>query len=310
MLGDRSDQVDRLLVNTKTLLAALNARGQAIDALLSNIARFSNQVQKLINDNPNLNHVLEQLRTVSDLLRERKQDLADGITKGARNVVQLGETIASGPYFKVQLANLLPYQLLQPYVDAAFKKRGIDPEEFYRNAGLPAFRFPDPNGTRFPNGAPPPAPPVLEGTPDHPGPAIAPGSPCSYTPTADGLPRPGNPLPCVGTDQNLGPFGALAGPLLGMPDVLSVAAEPQRFAADTGNSDRRAAGRATTGPAGHAGAVAAQRATGCPHGELATGRPGCAAVDVRAGLPAGAAGAARARARASGAVHQPRRQWW
>ncbi len=220
VLGDRSDQVDRLLVNTKTLVAALNARGQAIDTLLSNIASFSYQVQKLINDNPNINHVLEQLRTVSDLLRERKQDVADGITKGARNVVSLQETIASGPYFKVQISNILPYQLLQPYVDAAFKKRGIDPEEFYRNAGLPSFRFPDPNGTRLPNGAPPPAPPVLEGTPDHPGPAIAPGSPCSYTPTAEGLPRPGNPLPCAGLDQNLGPFGALAGPLLGVPDVM------------------------------------------------------------------------------------------
>ena len=68
------------------------------------------------------------------------------------------------------LANLLPYWILQPWVDAAFKKRGIDPENFWRSAGLPAFRFPDPNGTRFPNGAPPPAPPVLEGTPDHPGP--------------------------------------------------------------------------------------------------------------------------------------------
>ncbi len=226
ILGDRSEQVDRLLVNTKTLLVAFNARGQAIDTLLSNIARFSNEVQKFINDNPNLNHVLEQLRTVSDLLRERKQDLADGITKGGRNVLQLGETIASGPYFKVQIANLLPYQLLQPFVDAAFKKRGIDPEQFYRNAGLPAFRFPDPNGTRFPNGAPPPAPPVLEGTPDHPGPAVAPGSPCSFTPPADGLPRPGNPLPCVGTDQNFGPFGALAGPLLGIPNVLASPPNP------------------------------------------------------------------------------------
>ncbi len=219
VLGNRSEQIDRLLVNTKTLLAAMNARGQAIDALLGNIANFSAQVKTLINDNPNINHVLEQLRTVSDLLNERKQDLADGITRGARNVVQLGETIASGPYFKVQIANLLPYQLLQPYVDAAFRKRGIDPEQFYRNAGLPEFRFPDPNGTRFPNGAPPPAPPVLEGTPDHPGPAVAPGSPCSFTPPADGLPRPGNPLPCGGTDQNLGPFGPLAGPLLGVPDI-------------------------------------------------------------------------------------------
>ena len=99
--------------------------------------------------------------------------------------------IASGPFFKAVMYNLLPYQMLQPWVDAAFKKRGIDPENFWRSAGLPAYRWPDPNGTRFPNGAPPPAPPVLEGTPAHPGPAVPPGSPCSYTaPAADGLPRP------------------------------------------------------------------------------------------------------------------------
>ena len=61
------------------------------------------------------------------------------------------------------VVNLLPGQILQPFVDAAFKKRGIDPEEFWRNAGLPAFRFPDPNGQRFPNGAPPPAPTTAGG---------------------------------------------------------------------------------------------------------------------------------------------------
>jgi phospholipid/cholesterol/gamma-HCH transport system substrate-binding protein len=95
--------------------------------------------------------------------------------------------------------------VLQPFVDSAFKKRGIDPENFWRSAGLPAFQWPDPNGTRLPNGAPPPAPPVLEGTPEHPGPAVPPGSPCSYTPPADGLPSPDNPLPCANLDT--GPFG-------------------------------------------------------------------------------------------------------
>lgn len=80
----------------------------------------------------------------------------------SRYTAALTEAVASGPYFKAIAVNLLPYQILQPWVDAAFKKRGIDPEEFWRNAGLPAFRFPDPNGTRLPNGAPPPAPPVLE----------------------------------------------------------------------------------------------------------------------------------------------------
>src|ERR1700733_3758494 len=81
ILGDRSQQFDRLLVNAKTLLAAFNERGQAINALLSNVAAFSEQVKGLINDNPNLNHVLEQLHTVSDILVQRKDDVAQGLTE-------------------------------------------------------------------------------------------------------------------------------------------------------------------------------------------------------------------------------------
>ena len=228
ILGKRGDQVDRLLVNTNTLLAAFNERGQAINALLGNVAAFSQQVKNLINDNPNLNHVLEQLRTVSDILVQRKDDLANGFTEVGKFLPSLNEAIASGPFFKVVLHNLALYQISQPWVDAAFKKRGIDPENFWRSAGLPAYRFPDPNGTRFPNGAPPPAPPVLEGTPDHPGPAIPPGSPCSYTPANpggnvtvgdEGLPRPWNPLPCAGATS--GPFG---GP--GFPAPVDVMTSP------------------------------------------------------------------------------------
>jgi phospholipid/cholesterol/gamma-HCH transport system substrate-binding protein len=228
ILGDRSDQIDRLLVNAKVLLAAFNERGQAINALLGNIAAFSEQIKGFINDNPNLNHVLEQLRTVSDILVQRKDDLAAGFTEVGRFLPSLNEAIASGPYFKVVLHNIALPQILQPWVDAAFKKRGIDPENFWRSAGLPEFRWPDPNGTRFPNGAPPPAPPALEGTPDHPGPAVPPGSPCSYTPANpggnvtvgdEGLPRPWNPLPCAGA--SVGPFG---GP--GFPAPVDVATSP------------------------------------------------------------------------------------
>jgi phospholipid/cholesterol/gamma-HCH transport system substrate-binding protein len=207
ILGDRSQQVDRLLVNAKTLLAAFNDRGRAIDALLGNVAAFSTQVAGLINDNPNLNHVLEQLRTVSDVLRERKQDVANGLVMVGGFLPSLNESIGSGPFFKVVIHNLVPGQIIQPFIDAAFKKRGLDPEDFWRSAGLPASKFPDPNGTRFPNGAPPPPPVLLEGTPEHPGPAVPPGTPCSYTPPPDGKPRPENPLPCLGL--NVGPFGGI-----------------------------------------------------------------------------------------------------
>lgn len=223
ILGDRSEQVDRLLVNAQTLLATINARGQAIDYLLARVDAFSAQVRGFINENPNINHVLEQLRTIGDILKQRKADLADVLVTLSKFTASLGEGIASGPYFKVLLINLLPYQIIQPFVDAAFKKRGIDPEQFWRNAGLPAFRFPDPNGSRFANGAPPASPTPLEGTPDHPGPAVAPGSPCSYTPPGDGLPSPADPLPCAQLDN--GPYGP--GPNVGAtPDVATSAPNP------------------------------------------------------------------------------------
>jgi phospholipid/cholesterol/gamma-HCH transport system substrate-binding protein len=225
VLGDRSKQINVLLRNTQTLLASFNERGKAIAALLANVAAFSTQVQGLINDNPNLHHLLEQLHRVTDVLAQHKNDLVAVLDTLRRYTAALSEAVGSGPYFKVMVGNLLPYQIIQPWVDAAFKKRGIDPENFWRSAGLPAFRYPDPNGTRFANGAPPPAPTVLEGTPDHPGPAVAPGSPCSYAPPAEMSPRPANPLPCAGVDQSQGPFG-VNGRYPVLPDVLSSPPNP------------------------------------------------------------------------------------
>jgi phospholipid/cholesterol/gamma-HCH transport system substrate-binding protein len=217
ILGSRSNQINQLLVNAQSLLAAINERNYAVSMLLERVASFSEQVKGFIDDNPNLNHVLEQLRTISDVLRDRKYDLMQTLTTVAKFVASLGEAVASGPFFKVLLANLLPYQILQPFVDAAFKKRGIDPEKFWGDAGLPAWRFPDPNAQRFPNGAPAPGPTVLEGTPEHPGPGVLKGAPCSYTPgVPEGLPRPGDPLPCA--DLTTGPFG---GPAYGPPDVAT-----------------------------------------------------------------------------------------
>jgi phospholipid/cholesterol/gamma-HCH transport system substrate-binding protein len=227
VLGERSGQINDLLVNAQTLLSAINERGRAIDDLLNNVSAVSTQFQGLINDNPNLNGFLEQLHGVSDLLVKHKNDLADVLSTLSKFAGALSEALGSGPFFKVMLANLMPYQILQPWVDAAFKKRGIDPEEFGRSAGLPAFRFPDPNGRRFPNGAPPPAPQILEGTPDHPGPAVPPGSPCSYTPGADGIPTPGNPLPCAALRQ--GPYGPAPG-AYSPPDVMTSAPNPNAAA--------------------------------------------------------------------------------
>jgi phospholipid/cholesterol/gamma-HCH transport system substrate-binding protein len=223
VLGNRNEQINRLLVNAGVLLAAVNQRSAEVDVLLQNVSAVSQQFSGFVNDNPNLNRVLSQLKTISDVLAKRKEDLAYSVATAAKFMGALNEAIGSGPYFKVQLANILPYQILQPWVDAAFKKRGIDPAEFWRNAGLPAFKFPDPNGQAQPNGAPPPAPQVLEGTPEYPGPAVGPGSPCSYAPGLGAVGTPDNPLPCAAATQ--GPFGPVPGGF-GPPDVVMAPPNP------------------------------------------------------------------------------------
>jgi len=221
ILGDRSGQVNTLLVNAQALLHSLNQRGEAVGLLLERVSRVSHQLKATIDENPNINHILEQLRTISDILVARKQDLSDTLVAAGKFVASLSEAIASGPYFKVLVSNISPPQLMQPFVDAAFKKRGLNPEDFWRSAGLPEAQWPDPNGKRFANGAPPPAPPKLEGTPEHPGPAVPPGSPCSYTPGPGADPSPADPLPC--SHLSVGTFG---GPGYAPPDVVASAPNP------------------------------------------------------------------------------------
>jgi phospholipid/cholesterol/gamma-HCH transport system substrate-binding protein len=264
VLGNRSEQINRLLVNAQVLLATVNARGQAIDALLANVAAVSQQFAGFIDDNPNLNNVLSQLEIVSGVLAKHKEDFAYSITTASKFMGALAEGIGSGPYFKSLIVNLIPGQLMQPFVDAAFKKRGIDPEEFWRNAGLPAFRFPDPTAPMQANGAPPAPQPIMEGTPEFPGPAVGPGSPCSYTPTGGSM-TPGNPMPCASVTD--GPYGPVPG---GFPPPNIAVSAPVPDSATPNHGVPAAAIPGTMGPI----------APGLPGPALAPGPSGARTVPV------------------------------
>ena len=176
--------------------------------------------------------MLEQLHTISDVLVERKYDLVDVLSTLSKFTASLAEAIASGPYFKVMLVNLLPYQILQPFVDAAFKKRGIDPEEFWRNAGLPAFRFPDPERRSA-------SPTALrrrrrrrwKARPEHPGPAVRRGLAVLVHAGAGRTARP-RQIRCRVRTCPTGPFGPNPyGAELRGARCRDVAAEPERPAA-------------------------------------------------------------------------------
>ena len=204
MLGIHGEQINRLLVNAQALLSAINQRSQAVEALLGNVTAVASQIHGLIDDNPNLNTVLKQVNTISDVLVKRKDDLVSTVTELGKFVASLSEIVASGPYVKAAIFNIVPYQLLQPFVDAAFKKRGIDPENFWRGAGLPAFQWPDPNGSRIAERR---AATGAAGAGGHPG-APGPGRPAGFAVLVYACGgrlcrRPGNPLPCAGRRRSV-----------------------------------------------------------------------------------------------------------
>ena len=151
----------------------------------------------LINDNPNLNHVLEQLEAVSDLLVKHKYDLADTLTTVANS---LRPWVRRSPRARTSrlLANLLPGQILQPFVDcrvqeARYRPGGVLAQR--RAAGIPV---PRPQRAAVPQRC---AAAGADGAGGHPGSSGPRGAGrvrrarTRRRPTA--CRRPGNPLPCA-----------------------------------------------------------------------------------------------------------------
>ena len=181
VLGNRSQQVDRLLVNARVLLGALNERGKAIDYLLENVALVSEQFAGFVDDNPNLNHVLEQLRTVSDILVKHKGRPGRNPGRGVQGRDAAERDDRFGSVLQGHGREPGALLILQPWVDAAFKKRGIDPEEFWRNPPA-GGEVPGSERDRFRQRGSATGARAAGRHPEHPGPAVPPGSPCSYTP--------------------------------------------------------------------------------------------------------------------------------
>lgn len=136
VLADRSSEVVNLVANTNALLVQLRTQSSALDHVSNNLSAVAQQVIGFIADNrealkpalDNLNKVL----TIVDNRKERVQKAIKGLNQYA---LSLGESVSSGPYYKAYLANLLPGQFVQPFIDSAFSDLGLDP-----NVLLPSQR--------------------------------------------------------------------------------------------------------------------------------------------------------------------------
>ncbi len=136
ILAQRSDEIVSLVSNTNALLIELESQSSALDQLSGSFSALSKQLQGLIDDNRTaLKPALDRLNGVLAIVDNRKVRVQEAL-KGLRDYsTSLGEAVASGPFFKAYLSNLLPGQFVQPFIDAAFSDLGLDP-----NTLLPSQR--------------------------------------------------------------------------------------------------------------------------------------------------------------------------
>lgn len=128
VLAKRSDQVVQLIANTNALLIQLRTQSAALEQLSGNISALSRQLSGFVDDNRSqLRPALDKLNGVLTIVDNRKDQLQKSLKLLNTYALSLGESVASGPFFKAWVVNLLPGQFLQPFVDAAFSDLGLDP---------------------------------------------------------------------------------------------------------------------------------------------------------------------------------------
>jgi phospholipid/cholesterol/gamma-HCH transport system substrate-binding protein len=200
------------MVNTNALLAQLQTQSSALDQISGDISALSRQLSGFVADNrTQLQAALDKLNGVLAIVDNRKERVQKSIKLLNAYSMSLGESVSSGPFFKAYVANLLPGQFLQPFVDAAFSDLGLDPNVLLPSqrtdpptgqpgtpalpvpyprtgqGGEPRLNLPDaitgkPGDPRYPYREPPPAPPP-GGPPPGPPAAAPPGLESTAEPT-------------------------------------------------------------------------------------------------------------------------------
>ncbi|QVI30715.1 MCE family protein [Mycolicibacterium neoaurum] len=209
VLAERTDRIVSLIQDTNAVLAQLRSQSAALDQLSGNISAVSQQLKAFIAENrAELKPTLEKLNGVLTIVDNRKERIQEAVQGLSTYAMSLGETVASGPFFKAYVVNLLPGQFVQPFVDAAFSDLGLDPNVLLPSEradpqvgqpGTPALPVPYP---RTGQGGPPRLhlPDAITGNPGDPG-CGPPGVPlpgptgCYPYREPEPAPPPGGPPP-------------------------------------------------------------------------------------------------------------------
>ena len=209
VLAERSDQIVGLVKNTNALLVQLQTQSAALDQISGNLSAVAQQLKGFIGDNRDtLKPALDKLNGVLTIVDNRKAEVQKSIKGLVHYATSLGESVGSGGFFNAYVANLLPGQFVQPFIDAAFSDLGLDPnvvkptqqsDPQVGQPGTPPLPLPEP---RTGQGGPPnlTLPDAITGNPGDPGcgpPGVPLPGPTGCYPYRQPLPAPppGGPPP-------------------------------------------------------------------------------------------------------------------
>lgn len=128
VLAQRTDQVVGLIADSNALLNELRGRSAALDHLSGNLSAVARQLTALVQDNrAQLKPALDRLNGVLTIVDNRRERVQESVELLGGYLMSLGESVSSGPFFKAYLANIIPGQFIQPFIDSAFSDLGLDP---------------------------------------------------------------------------------------------------------------------------------------------------------------------------------------
>jgi phospholipid/cholesterol/gamma-HCH transport system substrate-binding protein len=120
ILAKRSTQVNTLILNSDALISVLADRRQEIVDLLANTSAVSQQLTALVAENEKeLAPTLDRLNSVTAMLEKNNDNIVNTMKGLNKYSVALGESVASGNYYNAFIANLMPGQFIQPFLDSA-----------------------------------------------------------------------------------------------------------------------------------------------------------------------------------------------
>lgn len=225
VLSDESDKVVSLIADANALLLQLQGESIALDQISGNITVAVQQVKGFVVENrTTFKPALEKLNGVLAIVENHKERVQLAIKKLNAYAMTLGESVSSGPFYKAYVANLLPGQFIQPFIDAAFSDLGLDP-----NTLSPSQRIDPPIGQ--PGTPPLPVPYPRTGRGGEPNmtlPDAITGNPGDQGCGPAGIPLPG-PTGCYPYSEPLPappPGGPPPGPPAETPPSLQSAPEP------------------------------------------------------------------------------------